>query len=104
VLSCGAEDVIISKTVTANGDGLNDVFRVSGIEDCGFVIEVQLYNRWGAKVYQSNDYQNNWSGQTSGAAVGGSGNVPTGTYYYVVNLRNSGLDPFTGPIYVATNK
>ncbi|WP_157962314.1 HYR-like domain-containing protein, partial [Winogradskyella aurantiaca] len=42
VLSCGAEDVIISKTVTANGDGLNDVFRVSGIEDCGFVIEVQL--------------------------------------------------------------
>jgi hypothetical protein len=53
VLACGLEDVVVSKTVTANGDDINDFFTVSGIEDCGFVIELQIFNRWGAKIYQS---------------------------------------------------
>jgi gliding motility-associated-like protein len=93
-----------SKAVTANSDGFNDFFTVGGIEDCGFVIEVEIYNRWGSRVYKSTDYQNDWNGQNIGSTVGGSDTVPTGTYYYVVNLRNSGLDPFAGPVYVATNK
>ncbi|MEY8847789.1 gliding motility-associated C-terminal domain-containing protein, partial [Psychroserpens sp. XS_ASV72] len=103
VLPCGEGDVIISKAVTANSDGINDFFTVSGVEDCGFVIELQIFNRWGAKIYDNSNYQNDWSGQASGASVGRSGYVPTGTYYYVINLKNSGLRPFTGPIYVSTN-
>ncbi|MBO3116302.1 gliding motility-associated C-terminal domain-containing protein, partial [Winogradskyella sp. DF17] len=103
VLACGKDNVVISKTVTANGDNINDFFEVKGIEVCGFVIELQIFNRWGAKIYESNNYQNNWNGIANGSSVGGSGQVPTGTYYYVINLRNSGLEPFAGPIYVATN-
>lgn len=103
VLACGKDNVVISKAVTANGDNINDFFEVTGIEVCGFVIEVQIFNRWGAKVYESNNYQNDWDGTSHGSSVGSSGKVPTGTYYYVVNLRNSGLEPFAGPIYVATN-
>ncbi|WP_188374669.1 gliding motility-associated C-terminal domain-containing protein, partial [Winogradskyella haliclonae] len=102
VLPCGEEDVNISKTVTANGDGVNEFFRITGVETCGFVTEVQIFNRWGAVVYKNNNYQNDWSGQTIRSSVGSSGNVPTGTYYYVVTLRNSGLEPFAGPIYVVT--
>ena len=103
VLSCGQEDVVISKAVTANGDAYNEFFAVTGIEDCGFVIELQIFNRWGAKIYESNDYQNDWNGQNRGSSFGGSNTVPTGTYYYVINLKNSGLEPFAGPVYVATN-
>ena len=102
VLPCGEEDVRISKTVTANGDGVNESFKVAGVETCGFVTEVQIFNRWGAVVYKNNNYQNDWNGQTIRSSVGSSGNVPTGTYYYVVTLRNSGLEPFAGPIYVVT--
>ena len=102
VLACGKDDVVISKTVTANGDNFNEFFTVSGIEDCGFVIELQIFNRWGAQIYKSNNYQNDWNGDAYGSSVGRSGKVPTGTYYYIINLRNSGLDPFAGPIYVAT--
>jgi gliding motility-associated-like protein len=104
VLSCGADDVEISKAVTANGDAYNEFFTVGGIEECGFVIEVEIFNRWGSRVYKSNDYQNDWNGSFSSSGIGGSDTVPTGTYYYVINLRNSGLEPFAGPVYVATNK
>ncbi|WP_299228698.1 gliding motility-associated C-terminal domain-containing protein, partial [uncultured Psychroserpens sp.] len=103
VLPCGEGDVIISKAVTVNNDNINEFFTITGVEDCGFVIELQIFNRWGAKIYDNSDYQNDWNGVASRASIGSSGYVPTGTYYYVINLRNSGLRPFTGPIYVSTN-
>ena len=102
VLACGTDDVVISKAVTPNGDGINDFFSVTGIEPCGFVIELQIFNRWGAKIYEDNNYQNDWNGAASKASVGNASTVPTGTYYYIINLRNSGLKPFAGPIYVGT--
>ncbi|MGC1630920.1 MAG: gliding motility-associated C-terminal domain-containing protein [Gelidibacter sp.] len=101
-LSCGAEDVVISKAVTTHADGKNDFFTITGVETCGFTYEVQIFNRWGAMIYESNNYQNDWNGTASKASIGSSNYVPTGTYYYVVNLKNSGLKPFAGPIYVAT--
>ncbi|OBX25050.1 DUF6923 family protein [Gelidibacter algens] len=102
VLPCGSEDVVISKTVTANNDNINEFFAVTGVETCGFTVEIQIYNRWGALIYESKDYQNDWNGTASSASIGSSNFVPTGTYYYIVNLKNSGLKPFAGPIYVAT--
>ncbi|MCO4820793.1 MAG: gliding motility-associated C-terminal domain-containing protein [Flavobacteriaceae bacterium] len=103
VLPCGdADEVIISKAVTANGDNINDYFTVEGIESCGFTVQVQIYNRWGAKIYESKNYQNNWNGTSHGNSIGGSDKVPTGTYYYIINLVDSGLKPFAGPIYVGT--
>jgi gliding motility-associated-like protein len=102
VLPCGAEDVIISKAVTPNGDNINDFFGVTGVETCGFVVELQIFNRWGAKIYENFNYQNDWYGTSSRASIGNSNTVPTGTYYYIINLKNSGLKPFAGPIYVGT--
>ena len=102
VLPCGAEDVVISKAVTTYTDGKNDFFTVTGVETCGFTVELQIFNRWGAMIYESQNYQNDWNGSTSKGSIGSSNYVPTGTYYYVINLRNSGLKPFAGPIYVAT--
>ena len=102
VLPCGADDVVTSKTVTANGDNFNEFFAITGVEECGFVIELQIFNRWGAEVYKSNNYQNDWNGEARGSSTGSSGKVPSGTYYYIINLKNSGLEPFAGPIYVAT--
>lgn len=101
-LSCGAENVVISKAVTTYADDKNDFFTITGVETCGFTVEVQIFNRWGAMIYESNNYNGEWNGQASKGSIGGSNFVPTGTYYYVVNLKNSGLKPFAGPIYVAT--
>lgn len=102
VLPCGSEDVIISRAVTTYTDGKNDFFTVTGVESCGFTVELQIFNRWGAMIFESKNYQNDWNGSSSKGSVGSSNFVPTGTYYYVINLKNSGLKPFAGPIYVAT--
>ncbi|TYC09187.1 gliding motility-associated C-terminal domain-containing protein, partial [Bizionia gelidisalsuginis] len=101
VLGCG-DEVIISKAVTANGDQWNEYFTVEGIEDCGFTVDIKIFNRWGAKIYESRDYKNNWNGFTHSNSVGGADKVPTGTYYYIVNLKGSGLKPLVGPIYLGT--
>ncbi|WP_040278635.1 gliding motility-associated C-terminal domain-containing protein, partial [Psychroserpens damuponensis] len=102
VFPCGDEDLVISKAVTANFDGVNEFFTITGTEDCGFTYELQIFNRWGAKIYENFNYQNDWNGTSSKASVGNSSFVPTGTYYYVLNIKNSGLKPKTGPIYVST--
>jgi len=42
--------------ITPNGDGCNDVFCVTGIENFPNST-LQVYNRWGKKVYQNDNYQ-----------------------------------------------
>ncbi|MDO5971499.1 gliding motility-associated C-terminal domain-containing protein [Flavivirga aquimarina] len=102
VLPCGENDVIVSKAVTPNGDAYNEFFEISGIELCGFQYEIQIFNRWGALIYESDNYQNDWNGTTSSGSVGAAGKVPNGTYYYIIKLLNSGLNPITGPVYLGT--
>ncbi|MEM6515253.1 MAG: gliding motility-associated C-terminal domain-containing protein [Bacteroidota bacterium] len=103
VLACGRENLEISRAVTPNGDTVNDTFEIGGVDGCGFTFEVQIFNRWGAKIYENMNYQNDWGGETSDGSIGSSGLVPTGTYYYVVKINNSGFEPIAGPIYVSTN-
>jgi len=105
VLPCSTEDVIISKVVTANNDGYNDVFEITGLDGCGFTFAVKIFNRWGKMVYWSDNYQNNWKGyhDNSGLTIGTNSKLPKGTYYYVVNILNSGIKPLTGYIYLGTH-
>ena len=101
-LPCGSESFKISKAITPNGDPYNEFFTVTGTKECGFIIEVKLFNRYGALIYESNDYQNDWNGFTPDKSLGNSGKIPNGTYYYIVVVKDSGLEPFAGPIYVGT--
>ena len=106
VLPCSLEDdgLYISKAVTPNGDSVNDTFVVGGElqEGCGFTYEVKIFNRWGQIVFESSNYQNDWDGlhTTGGITIGNTSDLPSGTYYYIVNVTDSGFKPFTGPIYL----
>ena len=59
-----------------NGDGLNDVFFIRGVE--AFPDNVLcIFNRWGNQVFRQEGYQNTWSGEWETSIV------PSGTYFYV---------------------
>ena len=59
----------VPNIITPNNDNLNDVFTVPLSQRGG---KLEIYNRWGRKVQEYNDYQNTWAG----------GDQPDGTYYY----------------------
>ena len=100
------EDLYISKVVTPNDDIYNDGFKVEGIDDCG-IPSVKIFNRWGTKVYENSNYDSKkdggWRGDASGGLTLGAFNkLPNGTYYYIIEIRNSDIPPITGYIYLGT--
>ncbi len=62
--------------------GLNREFRGKGVfieENSGF--NMQIYNRWGEKLFESNDFTLGWDGRAPNSEV-----VMPGVYVYVVNF------------------
>ena len=86
----------IPQLVTPNGDGHNDVWFIPGINAYPEA-RVELYNRWGAKIFDASPYQNNWDGYSSGMATIGKDRLPAGTYFYVIQLTKDS-DILTGYI------
>lgn len=97
-----SDDVSISKLVTPNNDGYNDFFEVNyeivmeRATLCNITVDVEVFNRWGQRVFRMENYQNDWGGNSPSGSVGGSGVLPTGTYYYIVTLNESGINPIKG--------
>ena len=63
--------------ITPNGDGINDKWLLTSGGNCTTLIKVNVYNRYGSVVYNSNNYANDWEGTYKGKPI------PDGTYYYV---------------------
>jgi len=80
-----------------NGDGVNDYFELLDLDRYPDAM-LKVYNRWGAEVFSSDHYQNDWDGRPT-SAIFGDGVLPAGTYYYIVDLKD-GKGPFTGYVYI----
>ncbi|MFD2522104.1 gliding motility-associated C-terminal domain-containing protein [Emticicia soli] len=73
---------------TPNGDGKNDTF--SPMRCSAFIkqIDIEVYNRYGLKVYESGGSNIlSWDGKNASGA-----DLPTGTYYYVSRVTIHRLD------------
>jgi gliding motility-associated-like protein len=51
---------------TPNGDGNNEMFCLKGWDVCNQEFEVMIFNRWGEKVFQSDDPKFCWDGKYKG--------------------------------------
>jgi gliding motility-associated-like protein len=77
----------VPEVFTPNRDGLNDRFVI--IKPYGVRIDLEVYNRWGTKVFTRNNYQNDWDGRGDNA-FSGQDLVDGGYYYTIKALNNNG--------------
>ncbi|NEN25458.1 T9SS type B sorting domain-containing protein [Cryomorpha ignava] len=73
-----------------NGDGVNDVFEIQGLDGISGA-GIQIFNRWGAVVFESNSY-------VPGQFWDGKDNTD-GTYFYVLKMPNA--KAVTGSVTIA---
>jgi gliding motility-associated-like protein len=85
------EQIIIPNAFSPNGDLQNDFFVIQYLEIYPNPTLI-IYNRWGRKVYSSDNYQNNWDG----------GGLPDGTYFYILEIPVP-QKKFTGTVYLSGN-
>jgi gliding motility-associated-like protein len=84
--------VQIPNAFSPNNDGINDRWEIPGLSNYTNA-SVQVFNRWGQAVYQSVGYDIPWNGKLRGR------DLPFGTYYYIVDLRNGGTKkPLQGSV------
>lgn len=106
-------DINVYNALSPNEDGQNDIFLLEGIE-CFPNNSVEIFNRWGAKVYETSNYDNRsnvFNGISNGkGTVSQSEKLPTGTYFYVLNYQYSLEDTNTlenvqktGYLYIVNN-
>jgi gliding motility-associated-like protein len=72
----------VRNAFTPNGDGKNDTWFVYDQNFClaSNGCYVNVFNRYGSKVYESRGYTNNWDGTYKGKTL------PDGTYYAVIEF------------------
>lgn len=79
---------VIPNIFSPNGDGIHDRWEIEYLESYPGCV-IQLFNRYGQKVYQITNYTTPWDGKINGT------DAPVGTYYYVIDPKN-GRKPMTG--------
>lgn len=75
---------VVMTIFTPNNDGFNDVWKILNLSQVGRC-EVEVYDRWGMKVFSSSDYRNDWDGTNHGTCLGND------TYYYFVRTIDGQL-------------
>ena len=69
----------IPNAFTPNGDGINDKFRILGLPYESITrYSLQIYNRWGQKVFSTNDIREPWDGTSNGELC------PDGVYVWMI--------------------
>ncbi|MEJ7780610.1 MAG: PKD domain-containing protein [Daejeonella sp.] len=71
----------VPNSFTPNGDGVNDTWNVKYLESYPDAT-VNIFNRYGEKLFQSVNYLTPWDGTKNGS------DLPVGTYYYIINPKN----------------
>ncbi len=81
----------IATAMTPNGDGSNDMFMIAGLENYPNN-RLFVFNRWGNKVYEASNYQNDWFGNYQ------NNPLPVAAYYYILELNDPDKQIFKGTI------
>jgi gliding motility-associated-like protein len=78
-------DIAMPNGFSPNGDGANDYFVVQGLENFPNN-HIEIYNRWGNLVYETDHYRNKWEG------VSNKGDqLPDATYFVILEVNGGDI-------------
>ena len=92
------KNIEIPNAFSPNGDGKNDTWAIwdqKGVP-INFLfprIEVEVFNRWGSRVFYSKGYNKPWDGKSLSG-----GDLPVGTYYFVIKYNREGYSGEAGSV------
>jgi gliding motility-associated-like protein len=73
--------VYVPTGFTPNGDGMNDSFKVFGMEKYLKNFQLYVFNRWGEVIYKTSDFYNAWDGNYR------EDQMPVGVYPYLITYE-----------------
>ena len=94
-------DVIIDipEAFSPDGDGVNDTFIIQGIEYFNDN-QIIIFNRWGSQVFTMSPYDNTWDGTSQNNLNINGDQLPTGTYFYILDTKTDKYGVIKGYIYL----
>jgi len=78
---CTLSELEVYNALSPNNDGINDVLIIEGGFDCR--LDIVIYNRWGQRVYEEINYDNDWRGNHFSGEQ-----LIEGTYFLVMEIRD----------------
>lgn len=84
VYVCDENQIFIPNAFSPNGDGANDLFRVVPSEGADVVLSLEVYSRWGQKIFEGSGTSAAWDGTI------GDKPAPSDVYVYVIKVECGG--------------
>jgi gliding motility-associated-like protein len=88
------DSLLVPTGFSPNDDGVNDGYVIDDIQSYDGN-KLWIYNRWGNLVYKAENYANEWDGVSNVKGMYFGRKVPSGTYFYILDL-NEGSRPRSG--------
>jgi gliding motility-associated-like protein len=82
--------IVVPNAFTPNRDNVNEVWEIENYQNFPDM-RVEVFNRWGNKIFSSTGYGTPWDGTYNGEVL------PVATYYYIIYL-NSSEKPISGNV------
>lgn len=76
--------LFMANVFTPNADNLNECYKVIGLNNKCEEVVLKIFNRWGEKVFESDDVDYCWNGTVQNNGV----TVPEGTYFYMLHIKS----------------
>lgn len=99
-ITIGPPSFKIYEAVSSNGDGINDYWRIDGVEAEPYNKNyVRVFDRYNNLVFETKDYnnkENSWQGESNHGLVKGA--LPEGTYFYTFILDSGQV--FSGFVFL----
>ncbi len=92
---------IIYNFISANNDGVNDVFFIDRLRNIFVNYKLEVYNRWGRLIWTGNNFTPEWDGIANRGERFDSAHVPDGTYFYILYLNDIDYpNPMSGYLFI----